>query len=186
MRWVLLGAIGLGFGSLAMARYIPSDAWVHFLMATGGFLGLALAMAAAMLVRRWAASWKPIAAMILAVAAAITRSRLLERVSVANPDQVKIDFIEISLAISTMIWGTLALIWGTLSLNDLMVAGGPRRSMIPPALAVSLALYSISPLLGIYGLQINMWTILCLFGLAAIAYGLGTAYRWFAGFLGAE
>lgn len=178
--------MGLGLGSLAMARYISSDAWIHFLMATGGFMGLALAMATAMLVRRWVASWKPIAAMLLAVAAAITRSRLLERVSVADPITVKIDFLEISLAISTVIWGTLALIWGTLSLNDLMVEGGPRRLLISPALAVSLALYSVSPLLGILGLRINPWTILCLFGLAAVAYGLGTAYRWFAGLLGAD
>ncbi len=178
MRWVLLGAIALGLLTLTLARYISDDVWVHFLMATGGFLGLAAAMSVAMLVRRWSVAWKPTTAMILALAAAIARSRLLSKLSQVDSARVEIDFVEISLAMSTVIWGTLALIWGTMALNDLIVANRPKRFLLAPMMAVSLALYSVSPLFGLLGMRVNLWTILCLFGLAGVAYGLGATYRW--------
>ena len=50
-----------------------------------------------------------------------------------------------------------------------------------PVLAVVLALYSLAPMWHLLGIKVNHWTILGLFGLACLAYGIARLYRFLGG-----
>jgi hypothetical protein len=176
----LVGALLLAFGSLAAARYITSPLWVDALAATGGFLGLALAMAVGIALRRLAREgWKPVAALALALGAALARASLVLQLAQDAEAQLTVSFTRLALACSSVVWGAIALVWGTLAISEALE--GPRRSwprLLTAALATSLALYSVAPLWGLLGLRINHWTLLGLFGLACLAYGAGRLWSW--------
>jgi hypothetical protein len=178
----LLGAIG----SLIVARYASSAAWIDALIATGGCCGLAAAMIVGLIARRAWSIWKPVASLLLGIGAALARASLLGRIQATPLERQLIDFTALALAISTVVWGAVALLWGTLAVADALEArgAGDRRArwrsaahLAMGALGVSLGLYSLAPLWSLLGLRINHWTVLGLFGLAAIAYGIGAIYR---------
>jgi hypothetical protein len=180
MGYWLVGALVLGLASLAAARYLPGPGWIVALLATGAFVGLAVAMAAGLLMRRvlrrgrW--PWKAAAAPILALAAAVARASLVSQVLQEPDAALTINFSRLTLACSTVVWGGVALVWGTLALSEAL-----DRRRWGPAIAsgsgVSLALYSVAPLWYLLGLRINHITLLGLFGLACVAYLGGQLWR---------
>lgn len=176
MGYWLAASLLLALGSLAAARYLTSPLWVDALVATGGCLGLALALAAGLLLRRWLGRdrWLGPAALLLALGAALGRAHLLVRISAVSAPTI--DFPRLALAASTVVWGAVALLWGTLALADALT---PRRPLpaLGAAAAVALALYSLAPLFYLLGLKVNHWTVLGLFGLSAAAYGMGRLWR---------
>jgi hypothetical protein len=179
--WLAL-ALLIGLGALAAARFLSAPWWVDALFILGGALGLASAMALGMVVRRLRrTSWTGPAAATLALGAALGRSTLLAYLEVVGPAQrSEIHLWSITLACSTVVWGLVALLWGTLAISDAI--GEHEKlalgSLLLSILAVSAALYALAPLSLLLGIKINLWTILGLFGLASIAYGLGRAYRY--------
>jgi hypothetical protein len=199
-------ALLLALGSLAVARYAASPIWIDALLATGGFLGLAVALAAGLALRRALSAWKAVAAMLLGVGAMLARASLIAELLVAGGGPARqVDFWRMALAVSTVVWGALALIWGALAVGEaleLRHAGGtprgasatndharrpPRRrdlEIVVAAIGLTIALYCLAPLWSLLGLRINHWTVLGLFGLAVVANGLGAAYRWAADRLG--
>jgi hypothetical protein len=175
----LAASILLSLLSLAAARYLTSPHWVDALVATGGSLGLVCALVTGLLLRRWLGRdrWLGPAALLVALGAAFGRAHLLARIATASVPSI--DFPRLALAASTVVWGAVALLWGTLALADALA---PRRPLpaLGAAVAVALALYSVAPLLYLLGLKVNHWTVLGLFGLSAVAYGMGRLWRLLA------
>jgi hypothetical protein len=163
--------------SLAAARYLDSPAWIDALLGTGASLGLAVAMTIGLAARRLfgAERWLGVAAIVLALAAAVGRTQLLAQVGLVPVPTI--DFPRLALAASTVVWGAVALGWGSLTLSDGLGERRRRGAAILGGSAVALALYSLAPLWHLLGLRINHWTVLGLFGLAAVAYGLGQGWR---------
>lgn len=192
MRIWLGAALLLALGSVAVARYAASPIWIDALLATGGFLGLAIAMAVGLVLRRALAAWKAVAALLLGVGAMIARASLIAELLVAGGGPARqVDFWRMALAVSTVVWGALSLVWGALAVSEALERrAADRRDRRPPrqrllqaltaATGLTLALYCLAPLWSLLGLRINHWTVLGLFGLAAVAYGIGAAYRWAA------
>ena len=188
MAICLVASLALAFVSLLAARYLTSDHWVDALFVTGGSLGLAGAMVLGLVSRRVTlvrGAWLWPAALILALGAALGRSSLLSQLAHNPSALVTLDFWRIALACSTVVWGVLALVWGALAVSD-GVERSPRgarkrrslRAVAGGAAAVSLALYSVSPLRDFFGITINAVTLAGLFSLAAMAYGAGVLARW--------
>jgi hypothetical protein len=188
LLWLIAAVLG-AIGSLSVARYASSPVWIDALIATGGCCGLAAAMFVGLVARRAWSVWKPVASLLLGIGAALARASLIGRIQSTPLERQVIDFPALALAISTVVWGAVALLWGALAVADALeprAAGTPRRGLrgtahlASGALGVSLGLYGLAPLWSLLGLRINHWTVLGLFGLAAAAYGIGAAYRWLA------
>jgi len=176
----LAAALLLGLASLAAARYITSAHWVDALFATATFLGLAAGLLLGIAARRAIGrrDWKPVAALILAVAAGVVRSSLLVQATMATAPR-PIELGRIAMACGTVVWAGLALVWGTLGVSE-ATAGNKTRwgGLVISGGAVALSLFSLAPLWAALGLRINHWTLLGLFGLACVAYLAGRAYQW--------
>jgi amino acid transporter len=186
MGYWLVGALALGLASLAAARYISGPGWIAALVATGAFIGLALAMVGGMVLRRVARGsrwpWKAIAAPVLAVAAAVARASLVGQILRDPGASVTIDFWRLALACSTVVWGGVALVWGTLAVSEALDRPRDRDRVhwghvVAAGCGVSLALYALAPLWYLLGLRINHITLLGLFGLACVAYLGGQLWR---------
>lgn len=180
MGYWLAAALLLGLASLTAARYVTSARWVDALFVTAAFLGLAAGLLLGVVTRRAIGrrDWKPVAALILAVAAGVVRSSLLLQVeTTAGPRPIELG--RIVMACGTVVWAGLALLWGTLGVSDATSGKGTRWGMLlTSAGAVALALFSLAPLWATLGLRFNHLTLLGLFGLACVAYLAGRAYQW--------
>jgi len=173
--------------ALALARYLDPPYWVDALLATGALAGLSLALALGLILRRLSRRWLIISSLVLALGAALTRQSLLGQVLASPLARMEIDFLRLFLACSSVVWGTLALLWGVLATSDTLeeLRASPRRGpgpagrLLAAAAAVTLALYSVSPLGALVGLTLNHWTLLGLFALALVAYGLVALFRRF-------
>ena len=122
----------------------------------------------------------PWTAIIIASAAALGRASLVTRLILDRGSAAQIHFPSMALACSTLVWGSLALLWGTLSVSDVFDPDGRTRGWgvkVASVAAVVLALYSLAPLWHLLGIKVNHWTILGLFGLACLAYGIARIYR---------
>lgn len=182
MRIWLGVALLLALGCLAVARYVTTPLWIDALLATGGLLGLALALGLALLLRRATVAWKGVTALLLGVAALTARASLIAELLLGRDASRQIDFWRMGLAVSTVVWGALALLWGGAALSEALERRQSRRRAAAEGAAaaggVTMALYCLAPLWSLLGLRINHWTVLGLFALAAVAYGAGVAYRW--------
>lgn len=175
-----LGAAILGaVASLAAARFLTSPRWIDALFATASFGGLAAGLLVALLIRRvlQPRPWKPMAALLLALASAVARSGLLLQLAADPLTTATIDFGRIFLACATVVWGLLALLWGVLAVADATEGRTRWKHLLTGGAGVVLALYSVAPLWQLLGLRINHWTLLGLAGLAFVAYLCGLAYR---------
>jgi len=183
MRITLLGALVATVAFLAAARYLPAPLWVDALWLCGGSLGLAVALALAMAVRRISARrWQPWAAAALGSGALLARASLVHHIAGTAGPNPQIDFWLMALAVSTVTWGFLALVWGSLAISDVVDQPGPARrarwlDLLAGGTAVIASLYSLAPLWQLLGLRINVWTVAGLFGLALAAYACGAVAR---------
>ena len=188
MRIWLGVALLLGLGCLAAARYVTSPLWIDALLATGGLLGLALALALGLLLRSATAAWKGIAALLLGALALAARASLIAELLLGRDVARQVDFWRMAVATSTVVWAALGLLWGAVALSEALEGRAPRRRAAAEgtaaALGVTLALYCLAPLWSLLGLRINHWTVVGLFGLGVAAYAAGAAYRWVARRLG--
>jgi hypothetical protein len=177
----LIAALLSTLGALAAARFMTSPGWVDALFITGGAAGLSVALALGLGLRRLLQErWMPWATLIVASAAALGRASLVTRLMLDVGAASRIHFPSMALACSTVVWGALALLWGTLSVSDTFDPdsrnnGWPSR--VASVVAVVLALYSLAPMWHLLGIRVNHWTILGLFGLACLAYGIARIYR---------
>jgi hypothetical protein len=176
-----------GIGLLAAARYLTTALWIDALWGVAACIGLELALLVGLLLRRSAGTWwQAWAALLLGVAAAIGRWRLVAVLQADAAAQRTIDFLNITVAASSVVWGALALLWGTSAIADAVERPpGTRRiaraALLAAAAAVALALYALAPLWWLLGLRINIWTVAGLFGLALTAYAVSSLYRWLLG-----
>lgn len=185
--WIL-SVLG-GLLALILARYLNGPGWVVALWALGASLGSATALALGLALRRWApATWSCWAALLLAGGAAVgraalLRAALLRAAGVAMASPPAIDWQRVTIASGSVAWALLALLWGTHGLAqqvETTAARGARGwlALLAAAAAIVLALHSAAPFWRLAGLEINLFTVLGLFGLAATAYALEAAYRW--------
>lgn len=179
----LLGALA----ALAAARFLPAPHWVDALFLTGALAGLALALALALLLRlRWSHRWHGVAALALALASntgrgAVLAQRWLSPASGAPALQMD----QVLLAWATLVWAGLALVWGALGLADALddLSGAtPGRwpavaRLAAGGAAVTLALHGLAPLGRLLELELNIWSLLVLAGLALAGYGVGWIHR---------
>ena len=122
----------------------------------------------------------PVAALSVAAAAGAGRATLLAHLLLDPAAATRIHFPTMALACSTLAWGGLGLLWGTLAVSDSFDPGSRCRGWgyrLSAVCAVALALYGLAPLWHVLGLKVNHWTVLGLFGLACVAYGIGRVYR---------
>ena len=180
----LLASVVLAFAGLVAAYLLEqASAWIWALLVTGGACGLASALVLALVVRRLAGPTRylPWVALLTAVAAVGARRSLLAELDRDPMAAVTIDFLRLTMAASSVVWGAVALIWGAAILSAALEPGpGERRGVgriLAGAGAVTLALYSLGPLWALVGLRLNLWTLLGLAALAAVAYGVGALYR---------
>lgn len=177
-------ALVLALGALTAARFLEAPHFLHALIVMGGALGLGLAMAVGLVLRRLigVAGWRPWGALVMAVAAVAARQALLGELGRDPALAVTINFSRLALASSSVLWGAVALLWGAAAVADaLEPAPGRRRlavgALLGGAAAVTLALYALGPLWALAGLRLNHWTLLGLLGLAGLAHGAGVVYR---------
>lgn len=181
MVYWLIAAVLSALGALAAARFMTSPGWVDALFVTGGAAGLAVALALGIGLRSLLQErWMPWTAIAVASAAALGRASLMTSLTLDAGSASQIHFPSMALACSTLVWGALALLWGTSSVSDTFDPDGRNRgwgARVASVLAVVLALYSLAPLWHLLGIRVNHWTILGLFGLACLAYGIARIYR---------
>lgn len=172
--------------SLAFARYLTSPRWVDALFLTGAALGLATGLGAGLLGRWYLRRWQPTIALVLSLAAAVGRGALIAELARDPMAGQSLDFLRITLACSTVIWGLLALLWSTLAINDYLgspIQGTKRRSgadmacLTASLAAVSLSLYSVAPVGALLGVKVGLKSFLGLFALALSAYGASAIFR---------
>lgn len=168
--------------ALALARYLQGPGWIDALWGAAGSLGLATALGLGLALQtRCPDTWGCWAALVLAVAAAGGRLALLQTLRAAAPAAPLIAWPRIALGGASVAWAVVALLWGTQGVAHQLegVAASERRwpALIAAGLALVLALHSAAPLWRLLGLEINHWTVLGLFGLAATAYALELGYR---------
>lgn len=184
LRWfgVFLGS---AFVALVAARYLQSAIWLDFLWLFALCTGLAAAMAVGLLMRRFAPPpWPAWTALLLSLGALAGRARLLRGLLAQPLRRQTIDLADVLLAASTVAWGLLALLWGVHALSGLVERPtGERLAKAPTIAAASAvigALFCVAPLWRLLGLGIDHFTILGLFGLAAVAYGIDRLYQRFS------
>ncbi|MBK8482715.1 MAG: hypothetical protein IPL40_16380 [Proteobacteria bacterium] len=180
--WVV--SLLAGLLALTLARFLEGPGWVVALWALGASLGVATALALGLALRSWApAAWSCWAALLLAGGAALGRATALMAARGTATSPPAIDWQRVTVASGSVAWALLALLWGTHGLAqqvETTVARGVRGwlATIAAAAAIVLALHSAAPFWRLIGLDVNLFTVLGLFGLAATAYALEAAYRW--------
>jgi hypothetical protein len=188
MVWWLLASLAAALSSLAAARYLDGPHWLDFLWCSLAAASVAGAFVVALVAQRIAGlRWHAVAALLLALGAAVGRAWAIVAVFGAPADAPTIDVGSMALAASSIAWGALALCWGVLAVADALErpAGEPlpKARLGVAGLAVTLSLFCVAPLWRLLGLQINVYTVLGLFSLAAVAYGAGVLYRRLGGSL---
>lgn len=183
MRLALMGALVASLSFLAIARYAQGPLWVDALWLCGGSLGLAVGLLWAIAARRLSSTrWMAWTSAVLGAGALAARAALVGQLVAGTRSGLEVDFWRMSLAVTTVVWGLLALVWGSLAVSDgwerddesagtrwfLLVAGGT---------GVATALYSVAPLAVLVGLRTNIWTVTGLFALALAAYSVGAGAR---------
>lgn len=180
LRWfgVFLGS---AFVALVAARYLDTPIWLDFLWLFALCTGLAGGLAVGLLMRRFGPRpWAAWTALALGVGALAGRARLISGLLADPARRQTIDLGDVLLAASTVAWGLLGLLWGVHALSQLVERPPGERlaraPVIAAASAVIGALFCVAPLWRLLGLGIDHFTILGLFALAAIAYGIDRLY----------
>lgn len=183
MRLAFAGALLAGLSFLVLARYAHTSLWVDALWLCGGSLGLALALIVAMAARRLSGRrWQAWTSAMLGAGALAARASLVGQVLTGQHSGLQIDFWRMGLAVTTVVWGLLALVWGSLAVSDAWEqVDTPGRirwiQLLIGGTGVATALYSVAPIAALMGVQTNIWTVAGLFALALAAYSVGAGLR---------
>lgn len=174
MARLLALSLALAILALAVARYATSAAWIYGVIISGGLFGTSAGLAIGLAARRLRPiRWHGAAALVVALAAAGTRFALVAHIDRAGSPT---GLLPVLLACASVSWGALGLLWGTAGVTDSVRPLAPAQLLVSTA-AVSIALYSVAPLGWLLGLTFNRWTLIGLFGLSAIAWGITAGSR---------
>jgi hypothetical protein len=117
-----------------------------------------------------------------------SRSSPQPRIDIPPP---RIDLLQIWLAASSVVWGALALVWAVQTVSDALEnpAYSKRIGLVRTlggAAAVALSLHSLTPLWTLFGLRLNVWTLVGLIGLALTAFLLDRALQRIGRWIGSR